>query len=132
MKRQLCALAIGLVASVAPIAATAAHAAPVPERGQSWVARPEVPQRGQSWVARPNVPQATTSPSPFYSGTYRPYRPTYGTGPVMPPKYFDRDRNGNTRDAKTNGLSDMPPSNVTPHIVCFRVGGGFCWVPFVW
>jgi opacity protein-like surface antigen len=116
-----------IVLAALPVGAAAAHAAPVPERGQTWAAgqtwaSQSVAERGQTWAA-------TTSPSPFYSGAYR---PSYGTGPVMPPKYFDRDRNGNTRDAKTNGLSDMPPSNVNPRIVCFRVGGGFCWLPWIW
>jgi hypothetical protein len=29
-------------------------------------------------------------------------------------------------------VSNIPPTIVTPHIVCFRAGGGFCWIPWVW
>jgi hypothetical protein len=30
------------------------------------------------------------------------------------------------------GFGDNPPHQITPHIVCWQVGGGFCWVPWVW
>lgn len=128
MRKFLSSVALAAIAA-APLAimgASAASATPVAQ-GQSWASVPVA--QGQSWVALPSVMAATTSP---YGGTYAPTRPTYSTGPTLPNALLNPDKNGNSRDAHTNGLSDMPPSIVTPHIVCFRVGGGFCWIPWVW
>lgn len=127
MRKFLVGVALAAIAS-APVAVTAASAAPVPARGQSWASMP-VAERGQSWVA---IPEVVSYPYAGTATTVRKPVSGYSTGPVLPQTLLDPDRNGNSRDAHTNGLSDMPPSIVTPHIVCFRVGNGFCWIPWVW